>query len=81
MKFDVDRKLSLEVFDPTGNKVRTHHFFYNAGIGNFLRLKVGENTYYMDCTGRIIDKPISVREDSEGNITMDDKRGFNDIIY
>lgn len=81
MKFDVDRKLSLEIFDPTGNKVRTHHFFYNAGIGNFLQLTVGENTYHMDCTGRIIDKPEFVNENSESNITMEQRSGFNDIIY
>lgn len=45
------KKLKLEIIDPTGNVERTHHFFYEAGEGNRLRLTICDNVYHFDKDG------------------------------
>ena len=47
------KKLQLQILDPTGEVVVTHHFYYNAGEGNKLRLTITDNTYIMDKDGKI----------------------------
>lgn len=51
-------KLKLEILDPTGVVVRTHHFFYEALYGARLRVTVGDNTYMMNRDGGMISKKI-----------------------
>ena len=48
------KKLKLEVLDPTGEVVKTHHFFYEAGEGNKLRLSITDNVYIMDKDGKLV---------------------------
>ena len=50
-------KLKLEILDPTGVVVRTHHFIYEAQYGSRLKVTVGDNTYMMDRDGEMIEKP------------------------
>jgi hypothetical protein len=49
-----EKKLKLEVLDPTGAIVVTHHFFYKAGHGNRLRLTITDNQYIMDKDGKLV---------------------------
>jgi len=46
-----DKKLQLQVIDPTGEVVVTHHFFYHAGALNTLRLTVDKTEYILDNEG------------------------------
>lgn len=46
-----DKKLQLQVIDPTGEVVVTHHFYYHAGALNTLRLTVGKMEYILDNEG------------------------------
>lgn len=48
-------KLKLEILDPTGEVIRTHHFFYEALYGSRLRVTVGETTYMMTRDGGMMD--------------------------
>lgn len=48
------KKLKLEILDPVGNTATTHHFFYNAGEGNRLRLTITDNQYIMDKDGKLV---------------------------
>ena len=50
-------KLKLEILDPTGVVVRTHHFIFEALYGSRLRVTVGDNTYMMNRDGGLIEKP------------------------
>jgi hypothetical protein len=63
-----EKKLKLEILDPTGEVAVTHHFYYNAGEGNRLRLTITDNTYIMNCKGKLI---ILTQEeiDNENNKT------------
>jgi hypothetical protein len=45
------RKLQLEIIDPTGNVAVTHHFYYEAGEDNRLRLTITDNVYHLDKDG------------------------------
>lgn len=49
-----EKKLQLEIIDPTGEVAVTHHFYYNAGELNKLRLTITDNTYIMDNTGKLL---------------------------
>jgi hypothetical protein len=48
-----DKKLQLQVIDPTGQVVVTHHFYYHAGALNTLRLTVDKQEYVLDNEGHI----------------------------
>jgi len=48
------KKLQLQILDPTGEVAVTHHFYYNAGEGNRLRLTITDNTYIMDKDGKLV---------------------------
>jgi len=48
------KKLGLEVLDPTGKTVVTHHFYYEAGQDNKLRLTICDNVYIMDSNGKLV---------------------------
>ena len=48
------KKLKLEVLDPVGNTAVTHHFFYEAGEGNRLRLTITDNEYILDKDGKLV---------------------------
>ena len=48
------KKLQLQILDPIGEVTVTHHFYYNAGEGNRLRLTINDNTYIMDKDGKLI---------------------------
>lgn len=49
-----EKKLQLQILDPTGEVVVTHHFHYNAGEGNRLRLTITDNTYIMNSNGKLV---------------------------
>jgi len=49
-----EKKLKLEVLDSTGEIIKTHHFYYNAGEDNRLRLTITDNTYIMDSQGKLV---------------------------
>jgi len=49
-----EKKLQLEILDPTGIPVVTHHFYYNAGEDNRLRLTITDNKYILDSQGKLI---------------------------
>ena len=48
------RRLKLEIIDPTGETVRTHHFDYETIEGNRLHLTVGDNKYILSKCGKLI---------------------------
>jgi len=48
------KKLQLEILDPVGNIVVTHHFFYEAGQNNRLRLTITDNEYILDKDGKLV---------------------------
>ena len=50
------KKLKLEILDPKGKTIRTHHFFYevSGGKGSRLRLTLNDNTYVMDGDGKLV---------------------------
>lgn len=48
------KKLKLEIKDPVGNTVRTHHFFYEAGRGNKLVLTVDQRVFNLKSNGTLI---------------------------
>ena len=50
------KKLKLEILDPKGKTIRTHHFFYevSGGKGSRLRLTLNDNTYIMDGDGKLV---------------------------
>jgi len=53
----MDKKtLKLEILDPRGEVVRTHHFEFHSYEGNKLRLTIADNTYIMDKNGRFINR-------------------------
>ena len=52
------KKLKLEVLDPTGEVAKTHHFYYEAGEGNRLRLSITDNVYIMDKDGKVTQEEI-----------------------
>ena len=49
------KMLSLEIFDPTGVLIRTHHFNYEAGTGNRLVLTTKSGKQLLDYEGRVIE--------------------------
>ena len=48
------KKLKLEILDSKRNVVTTHHFFYEAGQNNRLRLTITDNEYIMDKDGKLV---------------------------
>lgn len=48
------KKLRLEVLDPTGATVVTHHFYYEAGEQNRLRLTITDNEYVLNKDGKLV---------------------------
>ena len=48
------RKLQLEIIDPTGVTVRTHHFFFETIDGNRLLLTIGDNRYVLTDSGKLL---------------------------
>lgn len=52
-------RLSLEIFDPTGVIVTTHHFDYEAGRGNRLVLTMEDGKQLLDYKGKPLpDSPV-----------------------
>ena len=49
---DMKKRLSLEIFDPTGVIVCTHHFDYDAGRVNRLVLTMEGGKQLLDHTGK-----------------------------
>ena len=50
----MQKKLQLQILDPTGEVAVTHHFYYNAGRENKLRLTICDNTYIMNNEGKLV---------------------------
>lgn len=67
-----EKKLQLQILDPTGEVVTTHHFYYNAGEGSRLRLTITDNTYIMNKDGKLV---ILTQEE----ITREEKR--KEMLY
>jgi len=40
------KKFKLEILDPVGNVVRTHHFFYEQGRDNKIRITIDDKTFF-----------------------------------
>lgn len=49
-----DKKLTIEILDPTGNIVNTHHFHFMAGENNRIRLSIGDNNYILNKDGKLV---------------------------
>jgi hypothetical protein len=74
----MDKKtLKLEILDPKGEVVRTHHFEFHSYEGNKLRLTITDNTYFMDKNGKLViltQKEIDQEEQRK-------KPKIGDILY
>lgn len=57
------KKLQLQIIDPTGNVAVTHHFYFDAGVGNKLHLDVNGHKYVLKHTGEL---EWAIPEDDNG---------------
>ena len=53
------KRLNLEIFDPVGELIRTHHFDYEAGPGNRLVLTMEDAKQLLNFEGRAIEDEFS----------------------